>query len=81
VLARLAEVPVEVTVQLGTLRIAFEQLRRLQPGTSFALPTFIDARVPIFVGGVLKAWGTPVVHRGVLSVAVEQVVEGRGGAR
>lgn len=80
-LERLAEVPVEISVELGTLRLALDQLRRLQPGACFALPTFVDAQVPIFVGGVLKAWGTPVVHRGVLAVTVEQVVGERGGSR
>jgi flagellar motor switch/type III secretory pathway protein FliN len=80
-LERLAEVQVELSVELGTLQLALDQLRRLQPGACFTLPTFVDAPVPIFVGGVLKAWGTPVVHRGVLAVAVEQVVGGRGGAR
>lgn len=80
-LQRLAEVPIELSVELGTLRMPFDQLRRLQPGACFALPTFVDSQVPIFVGGVLKAWGTPVVHRGVLAVTVEQVVGERGGGR
>lgn len=71
---RLAEVEVEVRVELGTLQLALEELRQLQPGACFALPTFVDSRVPVFVGGVLKAWGTPVVHRGVMAVAIEQVV-------
>lgn len=77
-LDRLADVPVELRVELGTLQLVLEQLRQLQPGACFALPTFVDARVPVYVGGVLKAWGTPVVHRGVLAVAIEQVVGGKG---
>ncbi len=75
---RLAEVQVELRVELGTLPMGLEQLRLLQPGACFALPTFIDSRVPVFVGGVLKAWGVPVVHRGVLAVAIEQVIGCRG---
>lgn len=73
-LERLANVPVELRVELGTLRLGLDQLRLLQPGACFALPTFVDARVPVYVGGVLKAWGTPVIHRGVLAVAIEEVV-------
>jgi flagellar motor switch/type III secretory pathway protein FliN len=73
-LERLAEVEVEVRVELGALQLSLEELQQLQPGACFALPTFVDSRVPVFVGGVLKAWGTPVVHRGVMAVAIEQVV-------
>lgn len=75
---RLADVPVELRVELGTLRLGLDQVRHLQPGACFALPTFIDSRVPVYVGGVLKAWGTPVIHRGVLAVAIEEVVGMRG---
>lgn len=76
-LERLAQVPVDLCVELGTLRLGLDQVRHLQPGTCFALPTFIDSRVPVYVGGVLKAWGTPVIHRGVLAVAIEEVVGAR----
>lgn len=80
-LERLADVPVELRVELGTLQLALDQLRHLQPGACFALPTFVDSRVPVYVGGVLKAWGTPVLHRGVLAVAIEQVVGSREAGR
>ncbi len=70
----LAEVEVEVRVELGALKLGREELRQLHPGDCFVLPTFVDARVPVFIGGVLKAWGRPVVHRGVMAVAIEQVV-------
>lgn len=79
-LERLAEVPVDLYVELGTLRLGLDQVRHLQPGACFALPTFIDSRVPIYVSGVLKAWGTPVIHRGVLAVAIEEVVGARDEA-
>jgi flagellar motor switch/type III secretory pathway protein FliN len=77
VLDRLADVSVELCVELGTLRLGLDQVRHLQPGACFALQTFIDSRVPVYVGGVLKAWGTPVIHRGVLAVAIEEVVGAR----
>lgn len=77
----LAEVEVEVRVELGALQLGLDELRQLQPGDCFALPTFVDSRVPVFIGGVLKAWGTPVVHRGVMAVAIEQVVGERTGDR
>jgi flagellar motor switch/type III secretory pathway protein FliN len=79
VLDVLAEVPVDVRVELGTLRMSLEEVRQLRPGATLALSTFVDERLPIYVGGVLKAWGKPVVHRGVLAISVEQVLGERGG--
>jgi flagellar motor switch/type III secretory pathway protein FliN len=79
-MARLAQVPVELRVELGRFPMSLEDLRLLQPGACFALPTFVDSRVPVFVGGVLKAWGAPVVHRGVLAVAIEEVIGGPPGS-
>jgi flagellar motor switch/type III secretory pathway protein FliN len=78
VLDLLAQAPVEVRVELGALRLTLDELAQMQPGSTFALPTFVDSRVPVFVGGVLKAWGIPVIHRGVLAISVEQVVGARG---
>jgi flagellar motor switch/type III secretory pathway protein FliN len=74
----LANVPVEVVVELGTLRMPLKQLRRIEHGATFTLQGFVDSLVPIYCGGALKAWGRPVVCRGVLAVQIETVIHDQG---
>lgn len=74
----LSHVPVEVVVELGTLRMRLREVRRLDKGATFTLQGFVDSRVPVYCGGVLKAWARPVVCRGVLAVQIEAVVHGQG---
>ncbi len=74
----LASVPVDVVVELGTLRMPLRELRQLVRGSQFTLRGFVDSRVPIYCGGVLKAWARPVVCRGVLAVQIETIVHGQG---
>ena len=74
----LANVPIEVVVELGTLRMSLSELRRLEHGATFALRGFVDSRVPVYCGGALKAWAKPVVCRGVLAVQIESVIHDQG---
>ena len=74
----LGNVQVEVVVELGTLRMKLNELRRLVKGSQFTLQGFVDSRVPVYCGGVLKAWARPVVCRGVLAVEIESIVHGQG---
>ena len=74
----LANVEVEVVVELGTLRMQLGQLRKLAPGATFTLSGFVDSRVPVYCGGALKAWAKPVICRGVLAVQIESVIHGQG---
>jgi flagellar motor switch/type III secretory pathway protein FliN len=74
----LANVPVEVVVELGTLRLSLGKIRSLERGATHTLTTFIDSRVPVYCAGVLKAWGKPVVCRGVLAVQIISIVHGQG---
>ena len=74
----LANVPVEVVVELGTLRMKLRELRSLEAGSQFTLRGFVDSRVPVYCEGVLKAWARPVVCRGVLAVQIESIVHGQG---
>lgn len=76
--AALANVPVEIVVELGTLRLRLKELRRLEPNATFTLDGFVDSRVPVYCEGVLKAWARPVVSRGVLAVQIETVVHDQG---
>lgn len=74
----LQNVPVEIVVELGTLRMRLRELRALEPGAQFTLRGFLDSRVPVYCEGVLKAWARPVVCRGVLAVQIETIVHGQG---
>jgi flagellar motor switch/type III secretory pathway protein FliN len=74
----LSYVPVELVVELGTLRLPLGKIRSLERGGTHPLPNFVDSRVPVYCGGVLKAWGRPVVCRGVLAVQIISVVHGQG---
>jgi flagellar motor switch/type III secretory pathway protein FliN len=74
----LANVQVELVAELGTLRMPLRQLRRLQHGATFTLQGFVDSRVPVYIGGALKAWAKPVVCRGVLAVQIETVIHDQG---
>jgi flagellar motor switch/type III secretory pathway protein FliN len=74
----LGNVPVEVVVELGTLRMRLREMRKLHPGQTFTLQGFFDSRVPVYCEGVLKAWARPIVCRGVLAVQIESVVHGQG---
>ncbi len=74
----LSNVPIEVVVELGTLRMPLGELRKMQRGAMFTLQGFVDSRVPVYCGGALKAWARPVVCRGVLAVQIESIVHGQG---
>lgn len=74
----LANVPVELVAELGTLRLPLSALRRLDAATTHVLPRFLDALVPVYCGGVLKAWARPVVCRGVLAIEIASIVHDQG---
>jgi flagellar motor switch/type III secretory pathway protein FliN len=74
----LANVPVELVAELGTLRIPLSALRHLDTTTTYTLPGFVDSHVPVFCGDVLKAWAKPVVSRGVLAIEIVAVVHDQG---
>lgn len=76
--AALSHVPIEVVVELGTLRMTMARLKRLVRNEAIPLHGFVDSRVPLYCGGVLKAWARPVVCRGVLAVQIESIVHGQG---
>jgi flagellar motor switch/type III secretory pathway protein FliN len=74
----LGNVQVEVIAELGTLRMPLHKLRKLEVGQTFTLQGFVDSRVPVYVGGALKAWAKPVVCRGMLAVQIESVIHDQG---
>jgi len=74
----LSNVPVDIVVELGTLRMSLGKIRSLERGSTHTLASFVDSRVPVYVAGVLKAWAKPVVCRGVLAIQIISVVHGQG---
>ncbi len=77
--AALGAVPVEVRVELATVSIRMSELGALGPGTQIPLPVFVDDPMPIYCGDVLKAWGRPIVTRGVLAVEIAAIATPGGG--
>lgn len=77
--AALGAVPIEVRVELGTLRLRWAEVQALTVGSQLTLPVFVDDPLPIYCGDVLKAWGRPIVTRGVLSVEVAALARPGGG--
>lgn len=74
----LGRVPVEIRVELGRTCLTVRELEKLTVGTVLTLPQFIDDPLPISCGGVIKAYGRPVVSRGVLAVQIERVFTSKG---
>jgi flagellar motor switch/type III secretory pathway protein FliN len=74
----LANVQVEVVAELGTLRLRLSEIKKLARDATFTLQGFVDARVPVYCEGVLKAWARPVVFRGVIGLQIESVVHDQG---
>ena len=63
-------VPVEVSAELGRLRLGLHKVLSLTVGQVLRLPTATDDPVVVRVGGVVKFQGAPVVSRGQLSVEI-----------
>jgi flagellar motor switch/type III secretory pathway protein FliN len=74
----LANVEVELIVELGSVRMPLSRLRKLAHGQTFTLQGFVDSRVPVYCGGALKAWAKPVVCRGMLAIQIESVIHDQG---
>lgn len=66
----LAPVPVEVRVTLGCAPITMSALSALAVGQVITLDRATDEPLPLTVAGVHKAFGTPVITRGVLGVEI-----------
>lgn len=72
----LADIPVEVAVELGKVKLPLKDLLGLTPGSVFELDRGADAPVDVLVNGRLVARGEVVVIDGELGVRVTGVVDG-----
>jgi flagellar motor switch protein FliN/FliY len=79
-LSLLADIPVEVAVEIGRLRMPLRDLLSLEPGAVLELDRAADAPVDVLVNGRLVARGEVVVIDGEFGVRVTDLVERAGDA-
>jgi flagellar motor switch protein FliN len=77
-LSLLADIPVEVAVEIGRLRMPLRELLSLEPGAVLELDRAADAPVDVLVNGRLVARGEVVVIDGEFGVRVTDLVERAG---
>jgi flagellar motor switch protein FliM len=66
----LSAVPLEVRVELGSTELSMGALASLAVGDVITLNRSTDDPLPVFCANTLKAWGRPVMTRGVLGVEI-----------
>ena len=66
----LCEVPVEITAELGRVRLGLRRVLSLEVGQVLRLATAVDDPVIVRIGGVEKFRGAPVISRGQVSVEI-----------
>ncbi len=66
----LCEVPVEVTAELGRVRLGLRRVLSLEVGQVLRLVTAVDDPVIVRIGGIEKFRGAPVISRGQVSVEI-----------
>jgi flagellar motor switch protein FliM len=64
------EIPVELTAELGRVKMGLRRVLSLKVGQVLRLPTATDDMVVVRVGGVCKFHGVPVVSRGQLAIEI-----------
>jgi flagellar motor switch protein FliN/FliY len=74
-LSLLADIPVEVAVEIGRLRLPLRELLSLEPGAVLELDRAADAPVDVLVNGRLVARGEVVVIDGEFGVRVTDLIE------
>jgi flagellar motor switch protein FliN/FliY len=77
-LSLLADIPVEVAVEIGRLRMPLRDLLSLEPGAVLELDRAADPPVDVLVNGRLVARGEVVVIDGEFGVRVTDLVERAG---
>jgi flagellar motor switch protein FliN/FliY len=74
----LADIPVQVAVEIGRLKLPLRDLLNLEPGAILELDRPADAPVDVLVNGRLVARGEVVVIDGEFGVRVTDIVDGNG---
>lgn len=65
------QIPVELTAELGRVKMGLRRVLSLKVGQVLRLPTATDDLVAVRVGGVAKFEGVPVVSRGQLAIEIK----------
>jgi flagellar motor switch protein FliM len=66
----ITEVPVEITAELGRVKLGLRRVLSLEVGQVLRLATAVDDPVIVRIGGVEKFRGAPVISRGQVSVEI-----------
>ncbi|MCC6216230.1 MAG: FliM/FliN family flagellar motor switch protein [Polyangiaceae bacterium] len=64
------EVPVEVTAELGRVKLPLSRVLSLRPGEVLRLGTAVDDSIRVRVGSLPRLTGVPVLSRGQLAVRI-----------
>jgi flagellar motor switch protein FliN/FliY len=72
----LADIPVQVAVEIGRVKLPLRDLLNLEPGAILELDRAADAPVDVLVNGRLVAHGEVVVIAGEFAVRVTDIVDG-----
>jgi flagellar motor switch protein FliM len=64
------DIPVELTAELGRVKMGLRRVLSLKVGQVLRLPTATDDLITVRVGGVSKFQGVPVVSRGQLAIEI-----------
>jgi flagellar motor switch protein FliN/FliY len=68
------DIPVELSVQLGTCSLPMRQVLQLEPGSIVQLDKTADAPVDVFVNHKLVARGEVVVLEDRLGIRITQLI-------
>ncbi len=68
------DIPIEVTVELGSTRMKIHELRELRPGSSVVFDNIEDEKLGIFANNQLIARGEVVVEKGKYGIRVTEVI-------
>jgi flagellar motor switch/type III secretory pathway protein FliN len=66
----LAEVPVELRVDLGSTKLTIAEITALQPGALLTLEKPVDALLAVRASNVVLAYGRPTISKGALAIEI-----------
>ena len=72
----LGDLPVRVSVVIGSVRMSMAQLLRVQPGDHIALDRTLDEPVDVYVNDTLVARGDVVLENQRVGVRITEIVRG-----
>lgn len=74
-IARILDIPIEITAVLGRTKISLKDLLELGKGSLIELDTFTDQEVEILVNGKKIAYGQVVVVEQSFGIRITSILE------